>query len=76
MQQTLVFDQALISRYDQSGPRYTSYPTAVQFHDGQWYSPYAGNDGSGFRVEAHKRLQVLGQAGPVDHSDFNRVSIV
>lgn len=33
MQQTLVLDQALISRYDQSGPRYTSYPTAVQFHD-------------------------------------------
>ena len=34
MQQTLVLDQALISRYDQSGPRYTSYPTAVQFHEG------------------------------------------
>ncbi len=34
MQQTLVLDQALINRYDQSGPRYTSYPTAVQFHDG------------------------------------------
>lgn len=33
MQQTLVLDQALIKRYDQSGPRYTSYPTAVQFHD-------------------------------------------
>ena len=33
MQQTLVLDQALINRYDQSGPRYTSYPTAVQFHD-------------------------------------------
>jgi len=34
MQQTLVLDHDLISRYDQSGPRYTSYPTAVQFHDG------------------------------------------
>lgn len=34
MQQTLVLDQDLIRRYDQSGPRYTSYPTAVQFHDG------------------------------------------
>ncbi|WP_078120260.1 oxygen-independent coproporphyrinogen III oxidase [Thiosocius teredinicola] len=34
MQQTLVLDQDLIKRYDQSGPRYTSYPTAVQFHDG------------------------------------------
>jgi oxygen-independent coproporphyrinogen-3 oxidase len=33
-QQTLVLDQRLIARYDQSGPRYTSYPTAVQFHEG------------------------------------------
>jgi oxygen-independent coproporphyrinogen-3 oxidase len=31
--QALVFDPALIARYDQAGPRYTSYPTAVQFHD-------------------------------------------
>lgn len=28
------FDPELIRRYDTSGPRYTSYPTAVQFHDG------------------------------------------
>lgn len=34
MDQTIVFDLALIRRYDQSGPRYTSYPTAVEFHDG------------------------------------------
>ena len=34
MDQTLVFDPELIARYDQSGPRYTSYPTAVQFHEG------------------------------------------
>ena len=32
--QSLEFDEALIRRYDQSGPRYTSYPTAVQFHEG------------------------------------------
>ena len=25
---------ALLERYDQPGPRYTSYPTAVEFHDG------------------------------------------
>jgi oxygen-independent coproporphyrinogen-3 oxidase len=31
--QALVFEPALIARYDQAGPRYTSYPTAVQFHD-------------------------------------------
>ena len=34
MDQSLIFDPDLIARYDQSGPRYTSYPTAVQFHDG------------------------------------------
>ena len=28
------FDAELIRRYDCNGPRYTSYPTAVQFHDG------------------------------------------
>ncbi len=34
MDQSLVFDVDLIRRYDKSGPRYTSYPTAVQFHGG------------------------------------------
>ncbi|MEW5756497.1 MAG: oxygen-independent coproporphyrinogen III oxidase [Pseudomonadota bacterium] len=34
MDQSIVFDLELIKRYDKSGPRYTSYPTAVQFHDG------------------------------------------
>ncbi|KTG16090.1 MULTISPECIES: oxygen-independent coproporphyrinogen III oxidase [unclassified Guyparkeria] len=35
MSQTEIpFDADLIRRYDTSGPRYTSYPTAVQFHDG------------------------------------------
>ena len=34
MEQTLIFDLELIAKYDLSGPRYTSYPTAVQFHDG------------------------------------------
>jgi len=32
MQQTIIFDLDLIHRYDRAGPRYTSYPTAVQFH--------------------------------------------
>jgi len=32
MDQSLIFDLDLIRRYDKSGPRYTSYPTAVQFH--------------------------------------------
>jgi len=34
MDQSLVFDIELIRRYDKSGPRYTSYPTAVKFDEG------------------------------------------
>ena len=34
MDQSLIFNADLIRRYDKSGPRYTSYPTAVQFHQG------------------------------------------
>ena len=34
MNTRIEFDPDLINRYDLSGPRYTSYPTAVQFHDG------------------------------------------
>lgn len=33
-QQPLTWDQNLIERYDLSGPRYTSYPTAPQFREG------------------------------------------
>ena len=46
MQQTTVFDIDLIRRYDKAGPRYTSYPTAVQFHNGfdeAAYREYAQN---------------------------------
>jgi oxygen-independent coproporphyrinogen-3 oxidase len=35
MQQLNVdWDQSLIEKYNYSGPRYTSYPTALEFHDG------------------------------------------
>jgi len=34
MDTSVVFDSELIRKYDQAGPRYTSYPTAVQFHEG------------------------------------------
>ncbi len=34
MNTALVFDPASIGKYDKAGPRYTSYPTAVQFHNG------------------------------------------
>jgi oxygen-independent coproporphyrinogen-3 oxidase len=34
MTQQVRFDRNLIRNYDVAGPRYTSYPTAVQFHEG------------------------------------------
>jgi len=34
MNDIIHFDRGLIARYDRSGPRYTSYPTAMQFHQG------------------------------------------
>ncbi|MEH6499204.1 MAG: oxygen-independent coproporphyrinogen III oxidase [Pseudoalteromonas distincta] len=34
MTDSIRWDVGLIQRYDQAGPRYTSYPTAVQFHSG------------------------------------------
>ncbi len=33
MEQTVTFDIDLIKRYDKAGPRYTSYPTAVEFDE-------------------------------------------
>ncbi|MGF1693351.1 oxygen-independent coproporphyrinogen III oxidase [Photobacterium kagoshimensis] len=30
----IIWDQALIEKYNYSGPRYTSYPTALEFHQG------------------------------------------
>ena len=37
------FDEELIRRYDGRGPRYTSYPTALQFHDGFAADEYRRN---------------------------------
>jgi len=50
MEQKVSFDAGLIRRYDYAGPRYTSYPTAVQFHEGFTEDSYrsqalATNDG-------------------------------
>ncbi len=41
---SVLFNEELIRRYDKTGPRYTSYPTAVQFHEGfteEHYREYA-----------------------------------
>ncbi len=35
-----IFDEELVRRYDRPGPRYTSYPTAVQFHAGFGVADY------------------------------------
>ena len=34
MAHEILFDADVIRRYDTQGPRYTSYPTALQFHEG------------------------------------------
>lgn len=34
MDQSIIFDAGLINRYDKAGPRYTSYPTALELHEG------------------------------------------
>jgi len=41
MDTQIVFDEALLAKYDKAGPRYTSYPTAVQFHEGFTAADYA-----------------------------------
>lgn len=45
MQDTLIVDRDLIARYDRLGPRYTSYPTAMQFHEGFGCEQYVENAG-------------------------------
>ncbi len=40
---SIEFDAALIRRYDRPGPRYTSYPTAVQFAEGFGAADYQRN---------------------------------
>ncbi|MGL4455612.1 MAG: oxygen-independent coproporphyrinogen III oxidase, partial [Plesiomonas sp.] len=34
------WDLALIQKYNYSGPRYTSYPTALEFHEGYQESDF------------------------------------
>jgi len=42
MLQSLVFNDELIRRYDKAGPRYTSYPTALQFNSSFTIADYRG----------------------------------
>ncbi|AUI85015.1 oxygen-independent coproporphyrinogen III oxidase [Vibrio azureus] len=38
--QQIVWDQAILNKYNYSGPRYTSYPTALEFHEAFTISDY------------------------------------
>ena len=40
---TPVLPIELLQRYDRPGPRYTSYPTAVEFHEGVDANTYASH---------------------------------
>ena len=56
MQQTTIFDINLIRRYDKAGPRYTSYPTAVQFNndfDETSYRTHAQNSNKPLSLYLH-----------------------
>ncbi|EKO3861214.1 oxygen-independent coproporphyrinogen III oxidase [Vibrio harveyi] len=40
LKQQIVWDQAVLDKYNYSGPRYTSYPTALEFHEAFTISDY------------------------------------
>lgn len=54
MNQQLIFDFDLIKKYDQSGPRYTSYPTAVQFTEA-----FTGHDYQQVAIQSNESGQSL-----------------
>ena len=54
----LVFDEALVRRYDKAGPRYTSYPTAVQFHQSFTLSDYQRQVGLSNQVTPPRPLSL------------------
>lgn len=58
MQDTLLFDRPLVEKYDRPGPRYTSYPTAPQFHAAFAEDDYRAAAERSNRAEAPKPLSV------------------
>ena len=61
----IVFDPALIARYDRSGPRYTSYPTAVQFRGaGSTSAAGAGDARDGGGRERRQKVPGCARAMP------------
>ncbi|GAA5187099.1 oxygen-independent coproporphyrinogen III oxidase [Ferrimonas gelatinilytica] len=57
MQDKISWNQALIEKYNYSGPRYTSYPTAVEFHpdftDSQLDAAIQGSDKTHLSLYLH-----------------------
>ena len=58
MDHTLNFNRALVEKYDRPGPRYTSYPTAPQFHSAFAVDDYQSAARASNRVAAPKSLSV------------------
>jgi oxygen-independent coproporphyrinogen-3 oxidase len=60
MDHQLVFDAERIRRYDTSGPRYTSYPTAVQFREdfreAEYRAAAAGSNAAGAPLSLYFHL--------------------
>nr|WP_298145374.1 oxygen-independent coproporphyrinogen III oxidase [uncultured Pseudomonas sp.] len=58
MAQSLSFDRALVEKYDRPGPRYTSYPTAPQFHQAFAMDDYQSAAEASNRAVAPKPLSL------------------
>jgi len=52
------FDAPLIRRYDRPGPRYTSYPTAVDFHTGFGEADYRVAAGTSNTLQSRRPLSL------------------
>jgi len=64
LEQKLVFDLDLIRRYNRSGPRYTSYPTAVKF-DEAFAAPAYRAVAERTNVQSRAQIQQGGQPTPL-----------
>lgn len=58
MDQSIEFSLDIIRRYNKSGPRYTSYPTAVQFHSGFSIENYLTKASHSNQIEPQRPLSL------------------
>ena len=78
----MTFNRALVEKYDRPGPRYTSYPTAPQFHEAFAEDDYfqacrAAKTGMQERggdpaAQVEPYLETLQQGGPVGTGLFDK----